>query len=65
MAAWRPTGTMPSMSTPVVIEARVQLEPVAPDTFVADLDLHSADAEARLAALRRRAATMPSRRIYD
>ena len=65
MAACRPAWTMPSMSTPIVIEAQVQLEPVGRDTFVADLDPHSPDAEARLAALRRRAAAMPSRRIYD
>jgi hypothetical protein len=53
------------MSTPTVIEARFAFEPVTSDTFVADLDHRSPEAQARLAALVSRAAAAPNRRIYD
>ena len=54
------------MSTPTVIEARIELEPVTTDPFVADLvDHRSAEAEARAADFLTRAATGPRRRIYD
>ena len=57
---------MPGMSTPIVIEAGIALEPVTADPFVADLvDYRSPEAAARVADLLARAATGPRRRIYD
>ncbi len=53
---------MPRMSTPTVIEARIALEPVTADTFVADLE---GPATERVAAFLVQAATAPRRRIYD
>jgi hypothetical protein len=53
------------MSAAVVIEAPLNLEPVTPDPFIADLEPHSPDAQARLAELFQRAAVAPRRRIYD
>ncbi len=50
------------MFTPTVIEARLELEPVTADPFVADLDQPATD---RVAAFLVEAATAPRRRIYD
>ncbi len=52
---------MPSMFTPTVIAAPLELEPVTADTFVADLSRPSSAAAALLA----RAAASSHRRIYD
>jgi hypothetical protein len=52
---------MPRMFTPTVIEARLALEPVAADPFVADLTAPSLEAAALLASV----AASPRRRIYD
>jgi hypothetical protein len=54
---------MRGMST--VVEARIELEPVTADPFVADLALRSEGIEARLAALVQRATAARHRRIYD
>jgi hypothetical protein len=54
---------MPGMSTPSVIENRIELEPVTSDTFVADLTEPHGDG--RGAALLALAAGTPRRRIYD
>ena len=51
------------MSTPTVIEARTELEPVTADPFVADLS--RPDVDGRAAALLALAASAPRRRIYD
>ena len=56
---------MHCMSTPLVIEAPLQLEPVTVDTFVADLDAGSTVGEVRLSAFLERLAASPQRRIYD
>jgi hypothetical protein len=53
------------MSTPIVIEAPIDLEPVSSDPFVADLERRSSAVEARTAAFIERAAASPHRRIYD
>jgi hypothetical protein len=53
---------MHGMSTPLVIEAPIQLEPVTADTFIADLDTVG---EASRTALLERLAASPRRRIYD
>ena len=53
------------MSAATVIEAPLDLEPVSPDSFIADLEPRSPDAQARLAELVQRAAIAPGRRIYD
>jgi len=52
------------MSTPTVIETRIELEPVTFDPFVADLDRPALDTPVRLADLRQSAA-VAGRRIYD
>jgi hypothetical protein len=57
--------TMRGMSTPTVVEVRIELEPVTDDPFVADLALRSLETEARVAAFVERAAAAPHRRIYD
>jgi hypothetical protein len=56
---------MHGMSTPLVIEAPMQLEPVTDDDFVADLDMPSKACVARRAALIEQLASAPRRRIYD
>ena len=56
---------MPRMLVPTVIEDQIELEAVALDPFVADLDHPSAETKARRAALLERAATAPHRRVYD
>ena len=61
MAAGRSWRTMHGMSTPLVIEARIQLEPVIADPFIADLDT----ADDRRTALLERLVAAPRRRIYD
>jgi hypothetical protein len=48
-----------------VIEAPLELEPVGPDPFIADLEPRSPEIQARLAELLRRVAVAPQRRIYD
>ena len=53
------------MPAATVIEAPLNLEPVSPDSFIADLEPRSPDAQARLAELVQRAAVAPGRRIYD
>jgi hypothetical protein len=53
------------MPAATVIEAPLHLEPVSPDSFIADLEPRSADAQARLAELVQRAAVAPGRRIFD
>jgi hypothetical protein len=50
------------MSAATVIEAPLRLEPVSPDSFIADLEPRSHDAQAELVQL---AAVAPLRRIYD
>ena len=65
MAAGAVKRTMHGMSTPLVIEAPLQLEPVTVDTFIADLDARSMGGEARLRAFLERLAASPQRRIYD
>jgi hypothetical protein len=56
---------MPLMSAAIVIEAPLNLEPVSPDSFIADLEPRSPDAHARITELAQRAAAGPRRRIYD
>jgi hypothetical protein len=57
--------TIPFMSSAIVIEAPLNLEPVSPDSFIADLEPRSPDAQARATELLQRAAVAPRRRIYD
>ena len=50
--SWSQAGlvaTIPFMSVATVIEAPLNLEPVSPDSFIADLEPRSPDAQARLA----------------
>ncbi len=61
MASKRDRETMHGMSTPMVIEAPLQLEPVTSDPFVADLEHPASESELRLVA----AATASRRRIFD
>jgi hypothetical protein len=61
-ALWR---TIPFMSAATVIEAPLNLEPVSPDSFIADLEPRSPDAQARATELAQRTAVAPGRRIYD
>jgi hypothetical protein len=49
----------------VVIEAPLNLEPVSPDSFIADLETRSRDVHARPTELLQRAGVAPRRRIYD
>jgi hypothetical protein len=51
------------MSTPIVIEAPLKLEPVTADPFVDDLDLGRDGA--LVGAFVERLAASPRRRIYD
>jgi hypothetical protein len=53
------------MFTATVTEAPLNLEPVSPDSFIADLEPRSRDAHARPAELVQDAAIAPRRRIYD
>jgi hypothetical protein len=53
------------MSAAIVIEVPLRLEPVSPDSFIADLDSRSRDEEARASERAQRAAVAPRRRIYD
>jgi hypothetical protein len=53
------------MFTATVIEAPLNLEPVSPDSFIADLEPRSWDAHPGAAELVQRAAAAPGRRIYD
>jgi hypothetical protein len=53
------------MSAATVIEAPLNLEPVSPDSFIADLEPRSPAVQARLAELARSAGVAPGRRIYD
>jgi hypothetical protein len=53
------------MSGAIVIEAPLRLEPVSPDTFIADLEPRSKDAQARATELVQHAAVAPRRRIDD
>jgi hypothetical protein len=62
MAKRRRRWRMAGMSTPLVIEAPIQLEPVTADTFIADLD---AAGEERMRAFLERLAASPRRLIYD
>ena len=62
MAAGHANGTMRGMSTPIVIEAPLKLEPVTADPFVDDLDLGHDGALA--AAFVERLAASPRRRIH-
>jgi hypothetical protein len=57
--------TIPFMSAATVIEAPLNLEPVSPDSFIADLEPRSPDAQARRTELVQRVAVAPRRRIYD
>jgi hypothetical protein len=57
--------TIPSMSGPIVIEAPLNLEPVSPDSFIADLEPRSPEAQARPTERGQRAAVAAGRRIYD
>jgi hypothetical protein len=59
---WR---TIPFMSAAVVIEAPLNLEPVSPDTFIADLEPRSRDTHHRPDELVQGAAIAPRRRIFD
>jgi hypothetical protein len=61
MAARRDRKTMLGMSTPMVIESPLQLEPVSADPFVADLESAASESELRLLA----AAAASRRRIFD
>lgn len=56
---------MHRMSTPLVIEAPMQLEPVTIDDFIADLDTSLMAGDARLTAFVERLVASPHRRIYD
>jgi hypothetical protein len=53
------------MSPATVTEARLQLEPVTADPFIADLDRDAEADKAGLASLASRVAAAPRRRIYD
>jgi hypothetical protein len=53
------------MFAATVIEAPLNLEPVSPDSFIADLEPRSRDAHARADELVQGAAAAPRRRIYD
>jgi hypothetical protein len=57
--------TMHGMSTPLVIENPMDLEPVTADTFISDLDVTSTAGAARRAAFIEQLASAPRRRIYD
>ena len=64
--SWSPVGlwrTLPFMSPVTVIEAPLNLEPVTPDSFIADLAPLSREAHALPSELVQGAA--PQRRIYD
>ena len=63
MAGGRTEETMRGMSTPIVIEAPLKLEPVTSDPFVDDLD--SSRDGTLVAAFVERLAASPRRRIYD
>jgi hypothetical protein len=66
--SWSVAGlwlTIPLMSAAIVTEAPLNLEPVSPDSFIADLEPRSPDAHARITELAQRAAVAPRRRIYD
>ena len=52
------------MFAAIVIEAPLNLEPVSPDSFIADLEPRSRDAHADPADVQR-AAAAPRRLIYD
>jgi hypothetical protein len=56
---------MHGMSTPVVIENPIELEPVTIDSFIADLEVTSAAGAARRAAFIEQLAAAPRRRIFD
>jgi hypothetical protein len=60
MAATRDRKTMPSMSTPTVIESPLRLEPVVADPFVADLERPPTESALLLVA-----AASSRRRIFD
>ena len=53
------------MTAATVIEAPLNLEPVSPDSFIADLEPRSPDAQARPTEHMQRAAVAPGRRIHD
>lgn len=61
MAAERNRKTMRGMSTPMVIESPLRLEPVTADPFVTDLEHPASESELRLVA----AAVASRRRIFD
>jgi hypothetical protein len=61
MAAKRDRETMLGMSTPMVIEAPLHLEPVTADPFVVDLEHPASESELRLVA----AAASSRRRLFD
>jgi hypothetical protein len=64
--SWLQAGlwlTIPCMSTAIVIEAPLRLEPVSPDSFIADLEPVARDAQARATELVQRAAAVGGRRI--
>ena len=65
MAADPSKRTMHDVSTPLVNEAPIPLEPVTADTFVADLDVASMAGASRLTSFLERLAASPRRRIYD
>jgi hypothetical protein len=56
---------MHRMSSPLVIENPMDLEPVTADTFISDLDATSKAGAARRAAFIEQLAAAPRRRIYD
>jgi hypothetical protein len=60
MAPRRFQKTMPGMSTPMVTEAPLRLEPVTSDPFVTDLEHPASESELRLIA-----AAASRRRIFD
>jgi hypothetical protein len=60
MAAALRARTMPSMSTPTVIESPLRLEPVTSDPFVADLEPPASESTLQLIA-----AGASRRRIFD
>jgi hypothetical protein len=60
MAARRDRKTMLGMSTPMVIESPLQLEPVTADPFVSDLERPATESELRLVP-----AAASRRRIFD
>jgi hypothetical protein len=61
MARPRLRKTILGMSTPMVTEAPLRLEPVTADPFVTDLEHPASDSELRLIA----AAAASRRRIFD